>query len=292
MADRRDRDSVFNEPQFQGTPARLDPSEKKAERSLPDAKRDYQDLIERGHGVHEEPNILVARAGEVIDQDWLCSNCGYNLRGLAVGHRCPECAHIELYRPPPVDAESYGTWLRRGWARTPPGRGWWIAVLAIALGGPFSIFGAMLDGFSHQLALGAALVMVTVFGPAAEEVLKVAAASLIVELRPYWFRKSEQIQLAAIGTAAAFAIIENVIYLTVYFPNPSSELIVWRWTVCVALHVGCTAIAARGLVEIWTKSIAQFRQPRIGDGYQALVTAIVIHGLYNATVTICESLFF
>lgn len=47
------------------------------------------------------------RQGELITEDRPCHACGYNVRGLAIGGRCPECGETITYRrkrsgPPPL----------------------------------------------------------------------------------------------------------------------------------------------------------------------------------------------
>jgi RsiW-degrading membrane proteinase PrsW (M82 family) len=161
--------------------------------------------------------------------------------------------------------------------------GWWVAVAAGLAGGVFAIFGAFMESQPWGLAVGG-LIVAVVFGPAVEETMKIAAAALVVELRPWVFRRAEQVQLATVGSAAVFAAIENVIYLTVYVPQASAAVAAWRWTACVALHVGCTMIASRGLIEVWQRTVTEHRPPRMADGVRMLALAIVIHGLYNAAV--------
>jgi len=53
-------------------------------------------------------------AGETVEQDLLCPACSYNLRGLRVGGRCPECGApiaAELLSSPYAEADP--RWLRR-----------------------------------------------------------------------------------------------------------------------------------------------------------------------------------
>lgn len=285
-----DPHSVFGEPHLGGPGPNVDPSEAKARRVVDRRSHGGQPSLDDGQGVYDEPNIFPNRTVEVIEQDWSCGTCGYNLRGLTVGHPCPECGAIELYRPAPANAPSYRTSLLARIARTHRSTGWWVAVIAAILGGPFAVVGVFMEQFQGGLFVGALLVTV-LFGPAIEEVMKIAVAAIVIETRCHWFQRVEQIQLATIGAAAMFAAIENILYLTVYIPNPSAEIVAWRWTVCVALHVGCTAIATRGLVNVWRRAMTEQRPPRIGDGQRMLITAIIVHGVYNATVTGFEWLF-
>lgn len=281
MSAGQDQDSVFDEPHARPDAGRDDPSEEKARRTLDrEAARRRADRLS-DQGVYDEPDILPGRPKEVVEQDWSCSQCGYNLRGLEAGHRCPECGHVELYRPPPPGADSYGARLECQAARTSTATGWWIGVAAALLGGLFAVFGALLESFPTSLTAGT-LVVAVVFGPAVEETMKIAAAALVVELRPWVFRRVEQIQLATVGSAAVFAAIENLIYLNLYIPQASTTLAIWRWTVCVALHLACTTIASRGLIEVWQRTTTEHRPPRIADCTRMLTTAIVIHALYNA----------
>jgi hypothetical protein len=188
---------------------------------------------------------------------------------------------VELYRPAPKGAEGYRSWLQSRLAAMHPSTGWFLAFGAILVGGPFAVLGAMFDGWTRGPVSGAELIQVTIFGPAVEEALKIAMVWLVIEIRPYYFQRIEQLYVAALGTALIFAAIENLLYLNIYIPNPSDELILFRWTVCVALHVGCTAVALRSLTRIWMTTVSEWRPPRFRDGVTSLVPAIAIHGLYN-----------
>ena len=105
---------------------------------------------------------------------------------------------------------------------------------------------------------------------------------------PYLFTNRRQIIFAAIGSGLMFAIIENFLYLFVYVPDPPLWLVLWRWTVCVALHVGCTLIAGIGVAKVWQKQVSQMRRVPVPVDMRYLVAAILVHGVYNGSVTILE----
>jgi len=278
-----DDPSIEHEPQLGGRPAKADPSEgavKRGRRARPTSGSAAEEELAR-HSVYDEPDVFPGRAPEVIEQDWSCSACGYNLRGLPTGHRCPECGHIELYRPPPAGEASFGAWYAERKGAATAGRTWAMIALAMVFGGPWAVLGAM---WNWMPSVWGPVVM----GPATEEVMKIAVIALVIEKRPYLFASVWQIRLAAIGGALGFAIVENILYLTVYTPAPALGLMLWRWTVCVALHLGCTSIAVLGLVKVWEDIAREGRAPRMSRAMGPLVLAIILHGAYNGLVTLAD----
>ncbi len=127
-----------------------------------------------------------------------------------------------------------------------------------------------------------------VVGPVAEEIMKVALAAIIVERRPYWFHSPAAIRLAVLASAMGFAVIENLLYLNVYIPNPTPTLVAWRWVVCTALHLGCTSVASEGVVRAWSASRQQFRRPDMAVLAPRIGLAAAIHGGYNLVVITLE----
>jgi DNA-directed RNA polymerase subunit RPC12/RpoP len=282
--------SVFDEPQFQGGQHESDKSEDRARRVLQKSVESAESLNASGQGIYEEPDILPGREIETIQQDWSCSNCGYNLRGLQVGTACPECGQRELYRPAPDGTVSYRRWLESKLQNSSAAQGWYLALLLGILGGPLAVIGAFFQQSFRNIASLGLLMMVAIVAPAVEETMKIASTSYIVERWPYLFRRRHQIVLAAALSGFTFSVIENFIYLNVYISNPGPYLIAWRWTVCVVLHTGCSALASMGLVQVWQRTISELRPPKIQLAITALISAIIVHGLYNALVTAYEFL--
>ena len=214
MSSNHDDSSVFNEPHHGSAPKRIDPSEAKAEQTL-SRRGDHADERRRtGQSVYDEPDVLPDRPAEIIAQTWSCDRCGYNLRGLQTGHPCPECGHRSVYRPAPAGAASYASWLAGRMQTRSPSLSWAVAVV-LALAGGLWAFPAVLAGTAPLGFVGLFdLWRTVVVGPAVEEVMKIGAVAVIIEVRPYLFRRVEQLQVATIGAAVLFAAIENVLYLS------------------------------------------------------------------------------
>ena len=228
-----------------------------------------------------------------FDRDWSCSRCGYNLRGLSFADPCPSCGHREKYLPSSSKVKGYSKWLKEK-IEDPPFHAGALTSLACALaGGVFAIAGAFLESLQFasfpKIAFGP-LTLAIVVAPSIEETLKISITSFVVERKPYLFSKASQVFISCIGAAALFAAVENLIYLNVYIDNPSEQIKLWRWTVCISLHVTCTAIAATGLLRVWRRTVSELRPPSFGPVSKSLIAAAVVHGTYNFLVFLYEAL--
>jgi hypothetical protein len=193
---------------------------------------------------------------------------------------------------PPQDELTYERWLVTGRAQTSAARSWTITSLASAAAGPLAILGTMATGLAGGDVSAIGLAALSVVTPVTEELMKVALALWVVEKRPFLFRSSPQIALCALAGGLIFAAVENVLYLKVYVPDPSSALVWWRWTVCVALHTGCSLIAGMGLIRVWSHTMKLRVRPQLALGVPHLVTAMVIHGVYNSLALLLAELHF
>ena len=243
--------SVSSEPHLSDGLHAKDTSEIKAELVLAKRKNGTDEIVE--HTVWDEPTLSGRLAG-----------------------------------PTPDTAVTYETWLLENISSTSTLKSWLATVLLTLAAGPWAILGVFLLAFQGRGGFGA--VAVVIFGPVTEEMLKITAALITVEKRPYIFKSAAQIVICCVASGLVFAFVENLLYLHVYVPHPSEALVVWRWTVCVALHSGCAAISSVGLVKMWSDSIKNSRKPRtrLMAGY--VMTACVIHGTYNLTAILIDPL--
>ncbi len=191
----------------------------------------------------------------------------------------------ESQTSPPPDAATYERWLTGHMDRTSPGQRQWNTLLVALAAGPFALFGAMFNGVELEHIFFTVLV-VSVIGPTVEETMKIALATWVVEKRPFRFGSGRHILFCGAFSGFVFAAVENFLYLNVYVPNPSENLILWRWTVCVALHTGCSVLASVGLARVWKESMEARKRPQIGRALPYLIMAIAIHGLYNGSAVL------
>ena len=191
-----------------------------------------------------------------------------------------------LAGPTPKDGLTYARWLDERTAATPAWKTWLWTILFSLLAGPWALLGAFCGSGGGGMGLASAVL----FAPLAEEVMKTALVLWVVEKRPFLFRSSLQIALCAVLAAACFSAVENVLYIFVYLPQPVAPgLIVWRWTVCVTLHTTCSLIASLGLVRVWLRCTRYRTPPELSLGYPFLVTAIVLHAVYNAFAILLDA---
>lgn len=195
---------------------------------------------------------------------------------------------VSLVGTRPAEAPSYQAWLSAGRARTSVSKTWLVTAAIILAAGPFAILGAFLGTRPSMLGL----VTLVVVGPLLEEVMKNGAALMVVERRPFLFSSRLQIGVCALAAGVVFAAIENVLYLTVYVPDASESLALWRWTVCVALHSGCALITSLGVMRVWRDVWERRDRPALRLVRPYLIVATVIHGTYNGIAVVLSALDF
>ena len=182
---------------------------------------------------------------------------------------------------------SYMHWLAESWQKTSYLQSWMVTFGIVLVAGPLAVISVL---FSSMFTHGSTWQMVNLvtFGPMLEEILKIALIYYIVEKKPYLFHGIFQILIAAMAGGLMFAVIENMIYLNVYIPDPSMEIITWRWSVCVLLHVSCSAIASFGLIRMWLDTFQRQNRPRLELAYPFLAAAMIVHGCYNGLALLMD----
>lgn len=250
MGKHRDDHSISNEPHLRRRDGfSPDPSEARAAENVERSKRRRRPSDEMEHAVWDEPGLSP-----------------------------------ELVSPLSKREAGYAAWLEQRGQQTGALRSWMLSFLVALCAGPWAILGVFWGAGQTWISALA----IVIFGPLAEEMMKIAAPLYIVEKRPYLFRSPLQIALCALASGLVFSALENLLYLRVYVPTPSSLLFTWRWTVCVWLHVGCTFISGLGLMRVWKDTWIRRARPRIQLASNYLIIATVIHGAYNGTMLLAS----
>jgi RsiW-degrading membrane proteinase PrsW (M82 family) len=152
------------------------------------------------------------------------------------------------------------------------------AVLAAILSGPFAILGALL-GTGGALSVA---ILVVVFAPLVEEMLKVAGVLYLTEVRPWLVPSAAALVIIALCSGLVFAAIENGFYLGVIIDDPSSEIVRWRWTFGPLIHGTGSLVAGIGVARMWLSLEAHNRRPDFKVAVPWIIAAAVLHGAYNA----------
>ena len=236
-------DSVFDEPHVRGGGYRPDPSEARVSSAGEGTDRGDESEDERvEHTVWDEPGLSPVLAGAV----------------------------------PPAEL-TYRRWLEKRRGQVSPAKSWMVTFLVVLVAGPWAFLGA----FWGRGQTAFSIVALVLFGPIVEEMMKNAVGLYVVEKRPFLFRSSGQIAVCALAGGFVFAALENLLYLGVYTSSASIALVQWRWTVCVAMHMGCSLIVGMGLIRIWRDTWQRLARPRITLGFPFIVAAVIAHGAYN-----------
>ena len=185
-----------------------------------------------------------------------------------------------------TDLPTFSSIYRERLAETTDSQRWVAVVLAIIVAGPFAILGAFVG--AGGTASFAILLVVVAIGPLAEEVLKASGALYLAEQRPWLVPAGWVLPLITLAAGLVFATIENLVYLNIYIPDPTPDLIRWRWIAGPILHGGASLIAGLGVRRMWTVTDRSGIVPRFRDAAPYLIAAVVVHGLYNLTVTLLE----
>ncbi|MCH2609665.1 MAG: PrsW family intramembrane metalloprotease [Pirellulales bacterium] len=218
------------------------------------------------HSVFREPHLAQTDSREISSNE-------------AVEHTVWDEPALADKRLPsaPIDGLTYDRWLavnieNRSFLNS------WVLTIAIALvAGPFAVIGALLTNSFQGLPIVSAVFV----APPAEEIFKVACLLWIIEKRPFRFTSRMQIAICAIAGGLAFAVIENLLYQLRPEVRENPDIMQWRWTVGVVLHVPCWLISSLGLMRTWNLSMTRNEKPNMATSAVFIMAAAILHGLYN-----------
>jgi RsiW-degrading membrane proteinase PrsW (M82 family) len=141
--------------------------------------------------------------------------------------------------------------------------------------------------FYTELLHGSFLVAF-VGAPMIEEALKPSGVYFLLAKWPRALRTQGYTALLSMLGGIAFALIENVVYLNMYYAEHSSMLVLWRYTVGVGVHALCSFVFGWGINQRLLASI-RGETKFLSYGKRFFITAIVLHSLYNVTVVLFQN---
>ena len=161
--------------------------------------------------------------------------------------------------------------------------GWYIFAFVIAAaGGVLGILGAIIQEMSQ-----ASLLAIFVAAPMIEEAMKPAGVYILLVRWPKLLTSRIYTAfLAAVG-GLSFAIVENVIYLQVYYPEHTQALVIFRYSVCLTMHMVCSFILGFGINQKLLASVkGEF--PFLKGNKKFFFIPMIIHSLFNIAVVVTE----
>lgn len=139
----------------------------------------------------------------------------------------------------------------------------------------------------QELSQGSVLIPF-VAAPMIEEVMKPSGVYLLLARWPQVLTsRSYTALLAALG-GLSFAAVENILYLQLYFPEHTQTLVVFRYGVCLPMHVACSFILGFGINQ---KLLASVRGeiPFLKGNKKFFFIPIIIHSLFNMMAALVGS---
>jgi hypothetical protein len=156
-----------------------------------------------------------------------------------------------------------------------------LLVLAFALiGGLLGILGAV----AEELQAG---LLSFVLAGVIEESLKPAGIYIVLLKWPWALRGRLYTAAFTALSGLVFGVIEACVYVFVYFPDKGGDFVLYRFTVPLVLHTGCSFLFGLGIVPQlidWANGLAKF--PRVSRNF--FIAAMTIHGGFNLTAVILE----
>jgi len=157
--------------------------------------------------------------------------------------------------------------------------------LFYALGGAFF---ASLGAFIEEGSISFGFVLgLVVIGPVIEEVLKPFGIIILLEKGALYLRSKAHIFWLCVAAALVFSLLENLLYAYLYllpyfkYPHLYMETLIYRYTVCVLLHISATSVMAMGLMRQFVLIKNNKGSFLLENITPYIFAAVAIHGSYN-----------
>ena len=150
-------------------------------------------------------------------------------------------------------------------------------IIAMA-GGVLGIIGAFFQ--ESQQGVPSAFLAPFFAAPIIEEAVKPIGVYILLAKAPHLLRSRLYTAfLSALG-GLSFAVIENLVYLNIYFPEHTSSIVVARFALALPMHMLASFIVGFGINQRLAASV-KGEVPLLSGNWKFFITAMVMHGLYN-----------
>jgi len=116
-----------------------------------------------------------------------------------------------------------------------------------------------------------------------EESLKPCGVYLLLAKWPQALPNRLYTALLAALAGCAFGLVENVIYLKLYFPEHSHEMVLVRFTGSLTLHIVASFVFGLGINQKLMAAI-KGEIPIFSTNKRFFITAMALHSAYNISV--------
>ena len=154
-----------------------------------------------------------------------------------------------------------------------------LAVAVALLGGVLGILGALVQEFRA----GGFLLLPFLGAPIIEELVKPSGVYLLLARWPRLLRGQLHTALLAAAAGLSFGVIEAVVYVTLYVPDPPSWFVTYRFTVPLFLHATASFIVGLGINQ-GLLGWASGGSPLPKASRNFYLAGIGLHAVFNTTV--------
>lgn len=152
----------------------------------------------------------------------------------------------------------------------------------VMIGGLVGIVGAIIEE-TKAFPLFAPFVA----APIIEEALKPAGVYLLLGRFQNLLRNQLYTAYLSALAGLSFAVVENIVYLYIYFPDHTSSLVIYRFTVNVFVHSLASFIFGFGINQKLVASI-KGEIPFLTGSKKFFIAAILLHAFYNIGAFIAQ----
>ena len=138
-----------------------------------------------------------------------------------------------------------------------------------------------------QAELPAGFLAPWLWAPVIEEAFKPAGVYLLLIKWPGTLKNQAVTALLTALAGISFGLIESAVYMTLYFPEHTHQELVFRFTVPVMVHTLASFTFGLGINQQLLVSL-QRGGPFRRSNWGFFLAAVVIHSIYNITVTVLD----